>query len=152
MESEIPPIIPLRLKVEINSREHFVVFGPVARPHRVRSPWFEGEAEIRTYVLDELLGTKLRALFQRRKGRDLFDLWLGLGTGDTDPGRIVEAFRAYLKADGATVRRSTFEKNLAAKVASRAFGDDLRPLLAPGAKYDAAEAAAVVSERLLSLL
>lgn len=130
MESEIPPVVSLRLKVEINSREHFVVFGPAARSHSVRSPWFDGEAQVQTYELEELLGTKLRALFQRRKGRDLFDLWIGLGTGGADPRRIVEAFRQHMKAEGAGVSRSNFEKNLAAKVESRAFGDDLRPLFA----------------------
>ena len=31
-------------------------------------------AEIRTYNINELLGTKFRALYQRSKGRDLFDL------------------------------------------------------------------------------
>jgi predicted nucleotidyltransferase component of viral defense system len=152
MESEIPPVVPLRLKVEINTREHFVVFDVAARTHAVQSPWFEGEARIPTYVLEELLATKLRALFQRRKGRDLFDLWTGLEAGGVDPRRIVEAFRAYMKAEGAEVGRIAFERNLAAKVASRAFGDDLRPLLAPPVRYDATEAARLVTERLLALL
>ena len=38
------------------------------------SRWFTGAAKVLTYDLDELLGTKLRALYQRKKGRDLFDL------------------------------------------------------------------------------
>ena len=28
-----------------------------------------------TYEIDELIATKLRALYQRGKGRNLFDLW-----------------------------------------------------------------------------
>lgn len=36
--------------------------------------WFSGRSELTTYALEELLGTKLRALYQRKKGRDLFDL------------------------------------------------------------------------------
>lgn len=152
MESEIPPVVPLRLKLEINTREHFVVFGVVTRSHSVRSPWFEGEADVRTYALEELLGTKLRALFQRRKGRDLFDLWTGLGTRGVDPRRIVEAFRAYMRAEGADVSRAVFEKNLGAKIGSRAFNDDLRPLLAAAVPYDVPEAARAVSEQLLALL
>lgn len=152
MESEIPPVVPLRLKVEINTREHFVVFGAVTRSHSVRSLWFEGEAQVQTYALEELLATKLRALFQRRKGRDLFDLWAGLETGGVDPRRITEAFRAYMTAGGAAVSRIVFEKNLAAKVGSRAFNDDLRPLLAPTVQYDAVAAAGIVSDRLLALL
>jgi len=151
VDSEIPPVVPLRLKVEINTREHFTVFGVEMRPFRVHSPWFEGGTHVRTYALDELLGTKLRALFQRRKGRDLFDLWAALITAG-EPRRIVEAFRAYTKAEGASVTRAAFEKNLAAKLGSRAFSDDLRPLLASGVDYDPAEAARVVSAQLLALL
>jgi predicted nucleotidyltransferase component of viral defense system len=63
--------LPLRLKVEINSREHFTVLGFVKRGFSVDSRWFSGSASILTYHLDELLGTKVRALFQRKKGRDL---------------------------------------------------------------------------------
>jgi predicted nucleotidyltransferase component of viral defense system len=112
VDSEVPPVVPLRLKVEINSREHFVVLGRTTRPHRVRSPWFDGEAQVQTYTLDELLGTKLRALFQRRKGRDLFDLWVGLGMKEVDPRRVVLAFRAYMKAEGSKVTRTELERNL----------------------------------------
>lgn len=39
------------------------------------SPWFTGATDIITYELDDLMATKLRALYQRRKGRDLFDIW-----------------------------------------------------------------------------
>ena len=152
MESEIAPVVPLRLKVEINTREHFVVLGALTRSHSVRSPWFEGDAAIQTYAIEELLGTKLRALFQRRKGRDLFDLWAALETPGVDPRRIVETFRAYMLADGAAVGLTAFERNLAAKVGSRAFNDDLRPLLAPLVQYDAAVAASVITGRLLVLL
>jgi hypothetical protein len=72
--SEILPTQPLRLKIEINTREHFSVLGHQRRPFRVASPWFTGDADIVTYQPDELCATKLRALYQRSKGRDLFDL------------------------------------------------------------------------------
>lgn len=152
MESEIPPVVPLRLKVEINTREHFAVFGAVGRSLAIRSPWFEGTAEIRSYTMEELLATKLRALYQRRKGRDLFDLWIGLGIKGTDPTRILQAFRRYMEAEGTRVNRSAITKNLVAKITCSQFNNDLRPLLGPGVDYDAAEAAALVMEKLLSHL
>lgn len=152
MESEIPPVTSLRLKVEINTREHFSVFGAHSLAFAVRSPWFEGRAEVKTYTLDELLATKLRALYQRRKGRDLFDLWVGLGLKAVDPKKIVLGFRRYLEAEGGNVSRDTFERNLAAKIDSRPFNEDLRPLLAPGVPYDANTAARLVMEHLLSIL
>lgn len=152
MESEIPPVTSLRLKVEINTREHFSVFGAHSLAFAVRSPWFEGRAEVKTYTLDELLATKLRALYQRRKGRDLFDLWVGLGLKAVDPKKIVLGFRRYLEAEGGNVSRDTFERNLAAKIDSRPFNEDLRPLLSPGVPYDANTAARLVMEHLLSIL
>jgi predicted nucleotidyltransferase component of viral defense system len=76
--SEDVPPLNLRLKVEINSREHFSVFGFTKMPFSVSSRWYSGSAGITTYELNELLGTKLRALYQRRKGRDLFDLAVAL--------------------------------------------------------------------------
>jgi predicted nucleotidyltransferase component of viral defense system len=152
MESEVPPVAPLRLKVEINTREHFVALGVVERALAVRSPWFTGRAAIRTYELDELLATKLRALYQRRKGRDLFDLWVGLHRTDIDPTRIVNAFRGYMRAGGHSVTRTAFEENLAAKITSPSFGADLSPLIARGIPYDAADAARLVTEKLLRLL
>ena len=39
------------------------------------SDWFKGTGDIITYEMPELMATKLRALYQRRKGRDLFDIW-----------------------------------------------------------------------------
>ena len=152
MASEIPPVIPMRLKIEINTREHFSVFGRIVRPFAVSSPWFKGKADVATFSLEELLATKLRALYQRRKGRDLFDLHLGLGEKGVDPRRIVEAFRKYLEAEGNRITRKQFEKNLHEKMLLRAFHEDLRPLLATVAGYDAEEAARRVTQELLALL
>jgi predicted nucleotidyltransferase component of viral defense system len=73
-ESEGLPATRMRLKVEINTREHFAVHGHHRRRVQVENPWFNGETEVVTFVLEELLGTKLRALYQQKKGRDLFDL------------------------------------------------------------------------------
>lgn len=152
MASEIPPVIALRLKIEINTREHFTVFGATRRTFSVMSPWFKGQAEVGTYALDELLATKLRALYQRRKGRDLFDLWLGIEKMGADPRRIATTFRKYMDAEGSKVTKRMFEMNLAEKIEHRQFGDDLKPLLVSGVHYDAAEAARIVAEKLLSRL
>ncbi|MEK7861046.1 MAG: nucleotidyl transferase AbiEii/AbiGii toxin family protein [Chloroflexota bacterium] len=70
----MPPVRCLRLKIEINTREHFAVYGYLIERFTVESRWFSGGAHVRTFPLDELLVTKLRALYQRRRRRDLFDL------------------------------------------------------------------------------
>jgi predicted nucleotidyltransferase component of viral defense system len=139
-ESEEIPPTRLKLKVEINSREHFTVFGFVNHRFEVSSRWFSGAADVRTFELDELLGTKLRALYQRKRGRDLFDLGLALERGGASPDRIIEVFARYMREDGARVTRAMFEQNLAAKKADSVFAADMTPLLASGQawSFDAA--------------
>ena len=150
--SEDTPPVPLRLKVEINSREHLSVFGIQRVPFVVDSRWFQGTADIVTYALDELLATKLRALYQRKKGRDLFDLANALNTGTADPDRIVTAFTEYMGGDGHRVTRAQFERNMKIKLGDSRFGSDLGLLLAGGHSWDIAEAARNVAARLIALL
>lgn len=136
LESEGPPIVQMRLKVEINTREHFTMEGYQKQPFAVQSRWFKGNCEITTYTLEELLATKLRALYQRRKGRDLFDLWLGLTEGKADAGRIIRIFKHYMENEGQTINSMTYEKNLQEKMKHRGFLTDLSPLLPADTKYD----------------
>lgn len=150
--SEDTPPIGLRLKVEINSREHFAVHGFTRIPFGVSSRWFEGSCQITSYELDELLSTKLRALYQRRKGRDLFDLATALKNPATEPDRIIAAFLEYMDHGGHKVTRELFERNLASKLHDPLFTADIGPLLAPGVGWDIADAAKTVSSRLIALL
>lgn len=152
MQSEGPTPLPIRLKIEINSREHFSVFHLVERTHEVRSRWFSGGAVVRTYELEELLGTKLRALYQRKKSRDLFDLWTANRTAEVDPERIVSCFRHYLENDGLRVSRAEFEQNLAAKLGDSTFARDIEPLLAPRIAWDIRDAARYAQQELLARL
>jgi len=94
-ESTFPPIVSIRLKVEINCKEHFTVLGFAKIPFEVKSQWFNGSCEITTYQLDELVGTKLRALYQRKKGRDLFDLQKALENPNINPDNVVKCYREY---------------------------------------------------------
>lgn len=151
-ESEDAPPVRLRLKVEINAREHFAIYGLTRLPFAVTSRWFEGACHIGSYGLDELLGTKLRALYQRKKGRDLFDLAVALDRDATDPARIVAAFTEYMAHGGHRVTRAQFEQNLSAKLRDPQFNGDIGPLLAAGFAWDAEKAARSVTGRLLALL
>jgi hypothetical protein len=94
----------------------------------------------------------MRALYQRRKGRDLFDLWLGLTEGGADPHGIVECFRQYMTHGGQTVSRREFELNLAAKRGHPGFATDIRDLLPAGDDYDFESGFAVVERELLARL
>ena len=152
MKTDGPPELPMRLKIEINSREHFSVFGVERYTFEVRSRWFSGKAEIPSYILEELLGTKLRALYQRKKGRDLFDLATALQRADVEPERVIESFKKYLKYEGRRISHAELEGNLQAKLADTVFTGDLRPLLASGVSWDFEEGYRVVQDHLIDLL
>ena len=121
-------------------------------PISVANPWFHGSASIPTFALDELLATKIRALYQRKKGRDLFDLYEVGRRDGVSLARVVEVFREYLRREGLVIRRQDLEANLEAKVVDRQFRQDVRPLLAPGVPFDVDAAAAWVRTELLPRL
>ena len=150
--SEGASALPMRLKIEINTREHLSVYGYASVPFAVSSRWFRGECEAVTYELDELLGTKLRALYQRRKGRDLFDLAVALDAGVANPDRVIEAFRAYMAHGGHRVSLAQFDRNLDEKLRNPDFVADIEPLLAEGHEWDSARAVQTVRDRLLARL
>jgi len=151
-ESEDTPPMRMRVKVEINSREHFSELGIVHVPYRVENRWFSGNAQVTTFEVDELLGTKLRALYQRKKGRDLFDLWFALERGVVDENVLLNCFARYMTEASNAVTRAQFEANLHAKAGDREFRGDIRPLLRPGTTWDFAAALKTVQERLIQRL
>lgn len=151
-ETTVKPVHPMRLKVEINTREHFVVLGIQHYPIVVESPWFSGKADIAAYRIEEMLGTKLRALYQRKKGRDLYDLWLSLSSLEVDDEKVVACFGRYLEHDGLAVSRAEFEENLHGKLRNRSFAGDISALLPTGVSYDTAQAGELVGRRLIAKL
>jgi predicted nucleotidyltransferase component of viral defense system len=96
-----------------------------------RQPLFAGEATIPTFSRAEMLATKLRALLQRNKERDLFDLSHALDVfDDLDKNRIIECFRRYLEKAQTPISRAEAEQRMFAKLNKPGFLTDLRPLLA----------------------
>lgn len=150
--SEGSPQLPLRLKVEINTREHFAVEGFREIPFELRSRWYEGSCSIRSYELNELLGTKLRALYQRKKGRDLFDLATALDNEEASPEKIVGIFYEYMDHGDHTVSREQFEDNITDKLQDDNFTSDIGPLLASGYTWDLDMMADKVRNMLIALL
>lgn len=140
MESEVPPIVPIRLKVEINCKEHFTELGLVKMPFEVNSSWFKGGCEITTYELDELLGTKLRALYQRKKGRDLFDMHKAMSY-TIDPDRIIQCYKRYMDfVVDAPPTYKQFVQNMEAKMEDPDFIGDIQGLLRAEEQFDKAKA------------
>ncbi len=151
-DSEDVPPLKMRLKLEINSREYFTEMGLVRVPFRVESRWYTGEALVTTYALDELFATKLRALFQRKKGRDLFDLWLALKQEAVNSELLLKCFNRYMSEGGHVVTRAQFEANLHEKASDADFRQDMLPLIRSGIKWDFEEAMDLVQQQLIDLL
>jgi len=144
--------LPMKFKIEINCREHFTVSGFHRKDFEVNSAWFSGRTSILTYGLNELLGTKVRALYQRRKGRDLFDLTQALGSDDNNHQEIIGCFLSYMDHEGHKVTRREFEKNLTAKFRDRSYREDIEPLLVEGTNWDFDKAASMVMDSLIALV
>lgn len=131
----------IRLKIEINTREIDACDPTREISFKVENPWFTGETTIVTYSPEELLSTKLRALLQRDKGRDLFDLAHALEVfAGLNVDRVVECFELYLKNSEQTILRAEAERRMFAKYARPTFLTDMRPLLSAkeAAKLDQA--------------
>lgn len=130
--------IRMRLKLEINCKEHFNVMSWVDYPFLVESDWFTGNAKLRTYNINELLGTKLRALYQRNKGRDLFDLHYSNLNIELDFEKIITCFKKYttFSTGNRPPSKKEFLLNLEDKENDINFSGDLEALLRPEIVYN----------------
>jgi len=125
----------LKLKVEINTREHGSLFGIKSYPFAVDSEWYQGKTEIASFEFEELFGTKLRALLQRRKNRDLFDLHHGLEQLALDPAKLIACFDHYLALEGKPITRAVAEQRMLEKL-TRSLTEDIAPLLPVGIRFN----------------
>ena len=128
----------IHLKVEINCKEHFSVLPMVRVPFKVENSWFSGECEVLTYELAELTGTKLRAVYQRRKGRDLFDLWKILTlVPEIDRERVMQSYERYLGFTASHLPTyKEFVMNMEEKLQDEEFLTDTQMILGPQVEYN----------------
>lgn len=151
---EVAPDTTLKLKIEINTREHESLYGVTRYPFSVDNRWFRAESEIASFAPEELFGTKLRALLQRRKNRDLFDLHVGLKQLSLDPTRIVACFEHYLALEGNPISRAVAERRMLEKLTHN-LNDDIAPLLSADITFnenDSIQAFNAVWETLIVLI
>ena len=151
-DSEDQPSVPLRLKIEINTVEPFSFLGFKEQNYAVDSRWFSGEATIKTYELEELMGTKLRALYQRAKGRDLYDLWMAITQLGVDCTAVLEVFKYYNDRQHIKISRAEFEKNLVAKESTQDFLTDAKHVLPAYMPWDPKAAFQAVADKLVKQL
>jgi predicted nucleotidyltransferase component of viral defense system len=119
----------IRLKVEINEVEVTPYDTPLALPYKVDNPWFSGTANVATFSREEVLATKIRALLQRDKGRDVVDLAHALEVfSKLNAQKAVDMFVTYTKEK--PIPRWEAEKRMFEKLERGGFLADVRPLLA----------------------
>lgn len=150
-DSEIQPVQRLKLKIETNCREHFTVFGYQKFPFEIKSPWFNGSCEITTYKIEELLGTKLRALYQRSKGRDLYDLYKSIILlPELDKEAIIKCYYEYMKfvVENPPALK-VFIENMDNKMKDPDFLGDITGLIRPSEKFDMIQAYELVKKELI---
>lgn len=112
--------------------------------------WYNGNCQVTTYYLDELIGTKLRALYQRRKGRDLFDLHKALTTGNLNCNKVLECYHKYMEfvVDNPPSQKE-FLQNMEIKMQDDEFLGDTELLLRPDEKFNPQEAYELVKSELI---
>ena len=137
----------MRVKIELNTFERSSARPTVTEAFDVDSPWFSGAADVATYALEELAATKIRALFQRKKGRDLFDLWLAVQQAGASPAEIAACFGLY-RPDGWTAARAVV--NLEAKLEDPEFTADVERLVSDWPDSYTVEAAGQLARALLA--
>jgi predicted nucleotidyltransferase component of viral defense system len=149
--SEFPPVQTLRIKVEINCKEHFAVLDYIKFPFDMKSSWFSGSCNITTYMLEELLGTKLRALYQRRRGRDLYDIYKALiRFPGLDMEAILKCYNKYMNfVVNQSPNRKQFIQNMETKMMDPEFFGDTIALIRPEEKYDPYEAYELVRTEII---
>ena len=132
---EAEPAATLKLKVEINTREHQSLLGLRRYRFEVRNDWYSGQAELLSFEPEEIFGTKLRALLQRRKNRDLFDLHQGIEQLALDADKVIACFDHYLSLEGIAISRAEAEERMLKKL-TRSLTEDIEPLLPAGVRFD----------------
>jgi predicted nucleotidyltransferase component of viral defense system len=148
------PGTSLEIVVEANVTERAPHRAIVKLPFEFRFRDAPVETLVNGYDLHEMLGTKMRALFQRKRGRDLFDLYwaLTLANPPVNPTEIIESFWHYLQQEGGAAGRAEFVGIMESHLADRGFCSDMNQLLRAGLEYDPQKAGNYVKAKLLNLL
>jgi predicted nucleotidyltransferase component of viral defense system len=136
-DSEIQPIVNMRLKIEINTREHLNIFGVQEIPYKVENGWFSDKCKVTGFAIEELLGSKLKALYGRKKGRDLFDLYWTFIHLNIDTEKLLYCNKKhYENAEQKQPTSRQFLHNMEEKLDDVEFTSDIFSVLKSGIEYD----------------
>jgi hypothetical protein len=113
--------------------ERFAILGRAE--HLLEPSPFEEPLAVNTYHLEELTSTKLRALYDRRNGRDIYDLYR-IADLDLNQAAVRKMVLYYFYRANKVFHYPTFVSNVELKIAERGFRDDVRSLIRQGTHLD----------------
>lgn len=90
---------------------------------------------------------------QRKKGRDLFDLYLALQQGGFDKDKVIECYNTYM--DYVVDKKPTYKQfvnNMETKMQDKEFLTDTLPLLRPEIRFNQHEAYKMVYDTFIDCM
>lgn len=123
-------------KLEISHVERFPIISPVKKP--IKTP--AGVANVLTYTLEELTATKLRALLERQKGRDIYDLYF-ISKLNPDPKITRKMFLYYFYRSRKVFNPKIHYNNLVKKYKGKNIIDDVSSFIKPTVTFNLKKAA-----------
>lgn len=129
---------PQRIKVEVSHIERFPILPATTRPLSLPDG---DEVPVPTYRPEELVATKIRALHDRLKGRDIYDVW-GISTLiplDLVPIRKMVLYSFYRGRK--VFNPKLFFRRLDGAIEERGIDDDVSGFARPDVLFDLPETA-----------
>ena len=123
------------IKIEISHIERFPIIPKVER--RIKTP--DGQIDVITYTIEELTATKLRALLERSKGRDVYDLYF-ISRLNPDPDTTRKMFLYYFYRSRKVYNPKVHYRNLVKRYDNGAYTDDVSIFVKPSVTFDLGEA------------
>jgi predicted nucleotidyltransferase component of viral defense system len=108
-------------------------------PFAGENDWYHGTAEIASSEPEEPFGTKLRALLQRRRNRDLFDLHQGFEQLPLAPEKVIACFDHDMALEGKPITRAMAEQRTLEKL-TRSLTEEVAPMLPASVRWSDADA------------
>lgn len=134
-----------RLKIEISHVERFPILGTKIRSFRLLDTGESCKAS--TYSADELVSTKLRALFTRARGRDIYDVYHAANIG-LNKKLVRKMFLYYLFRVGKMYNPNLDYKKLSERLMQKRYIDDVTGYVRPEINFSLDKAALALAKNL----
>jgi predicted nucleotidyltransferase component of viral defense system len=123
-------------KIEISHVERFPILPPLKK--EIKTP--DGLANVLTYTLEELTSTKLRALLERFKGRDIYNLYF-ISQLKPDTAVVRKMFLYYFYRSRKIFTPKVHYKAIIKRYESGNYVDDVTDFVKPTVAFNLREAA-----------